>query len=287
MTVLRELARAKLNLTLEVLGRRSDGFHEIQSLVAFADVGDVIELTPGEGLELVIEGPFGGALDSDNLIVRAAEAAKAAKPHLRLGDFRLIKTLPVAAGLGGGSADAAATLRLIADANGGTPSETDLAAFAKKLGSDVSVCLKSIPALMTGRGENVEPVKGFPSCGVLLANPRVPLATAEVYGSLGAEPLGSLPAKPQPPDFGGSFDKLIAYILPRGNDLEPPALRRVRQIGEVLAALSTLPGARIARLSGSGPTCFALFGSENEARHAAGILTAQHPAWWMAASALG
>jgi 4-diphosphocytidyl-2-C-methyl-D-erythritol kinase len=162
-----------------------------------------------------------------------------------------------------------------------------LAAFAKKLGSDVSVCLKSIPALMTGRGENVEPVKGFPSCGVLLANPRVPLATAEVYGSLGAEPLGSLPAKPQPPDFGGSFDKLIAYILPRGNDLEPPALRRVRQIGEVLAALSTLPGARIARLSGSGPTCFALFVSENEARHAAGILTAQHPAWWMAASALG
>src|SRR6185312_3101688 len=148
MTVLRELARAKLNLTLEVLGRRGDGFHEIQSLVAFADVGDVIELTPGEGLELVIEGPFGGA-----------------------------------------SADAAATLRLIADANGGTASETDLAAFAKKLGSDVSVCLKSIPALMTGRGENVEPVKGFPSCGVLLANPCVPLATAEVYGSLGAEPL--------------------------------------------------------------------------------------------------
>ena len=284
--MLRELARAKLNLTLEVLGRRGDGFHEIQSLVAFADVGDVIELTPGEGLELVIEGPFGGALDSDNLIVRAAEAAKAAKPHLCLGDFRLIKTLPVAAGLGGGSADAAATLRLIADANG-TASETDLAAFAKKLGSDVSVCLKSIPALMTGRGENVEPVKGFPSCGVLLANPRVPLATAEVYGSLGAEPLGSLPAKPQPPDFGGSFDKLIAYILLRGNDLEPPALRRVRQIGEVLAALSTLPGARIARLSGSGPTCFALFVSENEARHAAGILTAQHPAWWMAASALG
>lgn len=284
--MLRELARAKLNLTLEVLGRRGDGFHEIQSLVAFADVGDVIELTPGEGLELVIEGPFGGALDSDNLIVRAAEAAKAAKPHLRLGHFRLIKTLPVAAGLGGGSADAAATLRLIADANG-TASETDLAAFAKKLGSDVSVCLKSIPALMTGRGENVEPVKGFPSCGVLLAYPRVPLATAEVYGSLGAEPLGSLPAKPQPPDFGGSFDKLIAYILPRGNDLEPPALRRVRQIGEVLAALSTLPGARIARLSGSGPTCFALFVSENEARHAAGILTAQHPAWWMAAAALG
>jgi 4-diphosphocytidyl-2-C-methyl-D-erythritol kinase len=285
--VLRELARAKLNLTLEVLGRRGDGFHEIQSLVAFADVGETVELTPGEGLELVIEGPFAGALDSDNLIVRAAEAAKAAHPHLRLGHFRLIKTLPVAAGLGGGSADAAATLRLIASANDGTPSKTDLLAFAKNLGSDVSVCLKSKPALMTGRGENVEPVKGFPSCGVLLANPRVPLATAAVYGSLGAESLGSQPAKPQLPDFGGSFDKLFAYVLPRGNDLEPTALRLVQQIGEVLAALSALPGARIARLSGSGPTCFALFGSENEATHAAATLSAQHPAWWMAASALG
>jgi 4-diphosphocytidyl-2-C-methyl-D-erythritol kinase len=285
--VLRELARAKLNLTLEVLGRRGDGFHEIQSLVAFADVGDTVELTPGEGLELVIEGPFAGSLDSDNLIVRAAEAAKAAHPHLRLGHFRLIKTLPVAAGLGGGSADAAATLRLIASANDGTPSKTDLLAFAKNLGSDVSVCLKSKPALMTGRGENVEPVKGFPSCGVLLANPRVPLATAAVYGSLGAESLGSQPAKPQLPDFGGSFDKLFAYVLPRGNDLEPTALRLVQQIGEVLAALSALPGARIARLSGSGPTCFALFGSENEATHAAATLSAQHPAWWMAASALG
>jgi 4-diphosphocytidyl-2-C-methyl-D-erythritol kinase len=226
-------------------------------------------------------------LDSDNLIVRAAEAAKAAHPHLRLGHFRLIKTLPVAAGLGGGSADAAATLRLIASANDGTPSKTDLLAFAKNLGSDVSVCLKSKPALMTGRGENVEPVKGFPSCGVLLANPRVPLATAAVYGSLGAESLGSQPAKPQLPDFGGSFDKLFAYVLPRGNDLEPTALRLVQQIGEVLAALSALPGARIARLSGSGPTCFALFGSENEATHAAATLSAQHPAWWMAASALG
>jgi 4-diphosphocytidyl-2-C-methyl-D-erythritol kinase len=235
----------------------------------------------------VIEGPFAGALDSDNLIVRAAEAAKAAHPHLRLGHFRLIKTLPVAAGLGGGSADAAATLRLIASANDGTPSKTDLLAFAKNLGSDVSVCLKSKPALMTGRGENVEPVKGFPSCGVLLANPRVPLATAAVYGSLGAESLGSQPAKPQLPDFGGSFDKLFAYVLPRGNDLEPTALRLVQQIGEVLAALSALPGARIARLSGSGPTCFALFGSENEATHAAATLSAQHPAWWMAASALG
>src|SRR5262245_17364667 len=137
MTALRDLARAKLNLTLEVLGRRADGFHELQSLVAFACVGDTVELAPGEGLELLVEGPFAGALDGDNLITRAAEAAKAANPELSFGRFRLIKSLPVAAGLGGGSADAAAALRLIARANDGIPSEADLSQFAKELGSDV------------------------------------------------------------------------------------------------------------------------------------------------------
>src|SRR5436190_23521854 len=119
MTALRDVARAKLNLTLEVLGRRADGFHEIQSLVAFAALGDTVELTPGDGLELVVEGPFAGALSGDNLIIRAAEAAKTANTCLSLGTFRLIKALPVAAGLGGGSADAAAALRLVAQANGG------------------------------------------------------------------------------------------------------------------------------------------------------------------------
>jgi 4-diphosphocytidyl-2-C-methyl-D-erythritol kinase len=226
-------------------------------------------------------------LDGENLIVKAAQGAKAANPGLRLGHFRLSKTLPVAAGLGGGSADAAAALRLIAKANGGTPSETELLGLAKKLGSDVSVCLKGVPALITGRGENVKPVKGIPSCGVILANPRVPLATAAVYGSLGAQPLRSSPAKPQIPDFGGSFDELVAYILPRGNDLEAPAVALVPQIREVLAALLTLRGTRVARLSGSGPTCFALFASEHEARQAAATLTAQHPGWWIAASILG
>ena len=287
MTPLREVARAKLNLTLEVLGRRADGFHELQSLVAFAGIGDTVELAPGEKLELAIEGPFAGALDGENLVVKAAQAVKAANPHLRLGRFRLTKTLPVAAGLGGGSADAAAALRLIAKANGGRPSETELLGLAKELGSDVSVCLKSMPALITGRGEQVEPVSGFPSCGLLLANPRVPLATSAVYGALGAQPLASRPAKPVLPEFGGSFDELVAYVLPRRNDLEPPAARLIPQIREVLAALLTLPGARLARLSGSGPTCFAFFASAHEARQAASTLTAQHPGWWIAASSFG
>jgi len=288
MTTLREVARAKLNLTLEVLGRRPDGFHEIQSLVAFAGVSDNVELTSGNRLELAVDGPFAVALGGDNLITRAAEAAKAANPELRLGRFRLDKVLPVAAGLGGGSADAAAALRLIARANGGIPSEAELTEFATKLGSDVSVCLKSKPAMITGRGENVELVRGFPSCGVLFANPRVPLATAAVYGSLNAKPLASLPAqKPQLLQFDESFEKLIAYILPRGNHLEPPAAHLVPEVREVLAALSALPGARVPRLSGSGPTCFALFATEDEAIQAAAILSAQCPAWWVAASSLG
>ena len=288
MTALREVARAKLNLTLEVLGRRPDGFHEIQSLVAFAGVSDNVELTSGNRLELAVDGPFAVALGGDNLITRAAEAAKAANPELRLGRFRLDKVLPVAAGLGGASADAAAALRLIARANGGIPSEAELTEFATKLGSDVSVCLKSKPAMITGRGENVELVRGFPSCGVLFANPRVPLATAVVYGSLNAKPLASLPAqKPQLLQFDESFEKLIAYILPRGNHLEPPAAHLVPEVREVLAALSALPGARVPRLSGSGPTCFALFATEDEAIQAAAILSAQCPAWWVAASSLG
>jgi 4-diphosphocytidyl-2-C-methyl-D-erythritol kinase len=288
MIALREVAPAKLNLTLEVLGRRPDGFHEIQSLVAFANLGDNVELAPGNGLELAVDGPFAVALSGDNLITRAAEAAKAANPELQLGRFRLDKVLPVAAGLGGGSADAAAALRLIARANGGIPSEAELTDFATKLGSDVSVCLKGKPAMISGRGEKVEIVQGFPPCGVLLANPRVPLATAAVYGSLNAKPLTSLPAqKPQLLQFDESFEKLIAYIVPRGNHLEPAAARLVPEIREVLAALLALPGARIPRLSGSGPTCFALFATEGQASQAAATLSAQRPAWWVAASSLG
>jgi 4-diphosphocytidyl-2-C-methyl-D-erythritol kinase len=287
MTALREVARAKLNLTLEVHGRRADGFHEIQSLVAFAALGDAVELTPGDTLELVVEGPFAGALSGDNLIIAAAGTAKALRPALKLGRFRLGKVLPVAAGLGGGSADAAAALRLIAQANGGALSESQLAELAPELGSDVNVCLKSRPALITGRGEKVEFVRGFPSCGVLLANPGPPLATAAVYRTLDAAPLASSPTKkPALLDFAGSFETLVAYVLPRENDLEGPAARLVPAIKEVLAALSVLPGACVARLSGSGPTCFVLFESEDEAKRAAAALAVQHPAWWIAASAL-
>jgi 4-diphosphocytidyl-2-C-methyl-D-erythritol kinase len=287
MTALHDIGRAKINLTLEVLGRRTDSFHELKSLVAFANFGDRLALDPGDGLDLEIEGPFAAALGPGNLILEAGRAARARVPGLPLGRFRLAKSLPVAAGLGGGSADAAAALRLIARANPGLIDEKVLAELAPKLGSDVRVCLGSRPALMTGRGETVEPVHGFPACGVVLANPGKALATEAVYDALDAKTLGASPRGEGRIDFGGNLDALLAYALPRGNDLEAPAANLVPEIRTVLAALAALEGVRLARLSGSGPTCFALLSSEEEAKRAAGELAAARPSWWIAAGALG
>jgi 4-diphosphocytidyl-2-C-methyl-D-erythritol kinase len=286
MTALHDIGRAKINLTLEVLGRRADGFHELRSLVAFANFGDRLALDPGDGLDLEVEGPFAAGLGPGNLIVEAGRAARARVPGLRLGRFRLVKSLPVAAGLGGGSADAAAALRLIARANPGLIGEGVLAELAPKLGSDVRVCLDSRPALMTGRGETVEPVHGFPACAVVLANPANALATQAVYAALDAKNLGPRPRGEERFDFGGSLDALLNYALPRGNDLEAPAASLVPEIRTVLAALAALKGVRLARLSGSGPTCFALLSSEQEAKRAAGELAAARPSWWIASGAL-
>jgi 4-diphosphocytidyl-2-C-methyl-D-erythritol kinase len=287
MTVLREAARAKLNLTLELLGRRADGYHEVRGLVAFTELGDSLELEPGRDLELAIEGPFASVLHGDNLITMAAEAAKTSAPGISLGGFQLFKALPVAAGLGGGSADAAAALRLLARANPGALSPSALAEIAARIGSDVTACLKGRPALMTGRGETVTAVRGMPACGVVLVNPGLPLATANVYGALNAAPFrGKEPQAAQAPDFGGSFARLIGYAAPRGNDLEAAAMRLAPVIGEVLSALKRLHGARLVRMAGSGPTCFALFATEDEAKGAVVLLTAAHPKWWVAATTL-
>jgi len=287
MTALRDTAKAKLNLTLEVLGRRADGYHEVRSLVGFAALGDSVELKPGEDLVLDIDGPFAGALQGENLIIAAAEAAKVKAPGIALGRFRLIKTLPVAAGVGGGSADAAAALRLLAKANRGALSSPALAEIAASLGSDVTACLDSRPALLTGRGEQVAEIRGMPACGVVLVNPGLPLATASVYGALNAAPLSARTSEEAVPDFGRSFEKLIDYAAPRGNDLGAAALRLAPAIGEVLTALRRLPGARLVQLAGSGPTCFALFATEDEAKAAAASLAAARPSWWVAATTLG
>jgi 4-diphosphocytidyl-2-C-methyl-D-erythritol kinase len=287
MTALRDTAKAKLNLTLEVLGRRDDGYHEISSLVAFAALGDSLELEPGGALALRIDGTFAADLSGDNLVIEAAEAARSKASAVTLGRFRLVKNLPVAAGLGGGSADAASALRLLAGANRGTLDEESWREIAEGLGSDVPACLLSRPALMTGRGEVVTPVRGFPPCAVVLANPGLQLAAAYVYGVLTSSDLLAPPAQPpETLDFGGSFRRLFDHAARRGNDLEPAALSLAPVIGEVLAALRRCQGAHLARLSGSGPTCFALFATEAEAELAAAELTSRHPSWWVAATTL-
>jgi 4-diphosphocytidyl-2-C-methyl-D-erythritol kinase len=287
--MMHETARAKLNLTLEVKGRRPDLYHELESLVAFADFGDDVTLEPGPELSLDIDGPFAPALGAtENLILAAAEAAMAIAPDLTLGRFRLTKELPIASGLGGGSADAAAALRLLARTNQDKLRPKMLAEIAAKLGSDVRACLAGKPALMTGRGEMVSDVAGFPICGVLLANPGVELATAKVYAALDAKPYRAEAGSSavQLPRLDGSFERLIDYAGGRANDLEAPALKLAPSIGEVLALLSDL-GPSLTRLSGSGATCFALFDSTQEAASAAQALSRRQPNWWVKAGSLG
>ena len=287
MTALRDTARAKLNLTLEVLGRRDDFYHEIRSLVAFAALGDGLELEPGHDLALAVDGPFAAALSGDDLVIAAAEAARSKARGVTLGRFRLTKILPVAAGLGGGSADAASALRLLARANTGTLDEESWREIAEVLGSDVPACLLSRPALITGRGEVVTPVRGFPPCGVVLANPGLQLAAADVYDVLVSSDLLAPPEQPpETLDFGGSFERLLDHVAPRGNDLEPAALSLAPVIGEVLATLRRCQGAHLPRLSGSGPTCIALCATEDEAKLAAAQIKAKHPSWWLASTTL-
>lgn len=288
MTIIRETAKAKINLSLEVLGRRADRFHEIRSFVAFASVADIVTLAPGEMLGLDVDGPFAHALSSDNLILDTAKAARAACPDVTLGHFHLTKMLPVASGIGGGSSDAAAALRLIARANPGRLPDATAREIAASLGSDITVCLAGRAALMTGRGETVQTIGGMPICGVLLVNPGFPLSAGQVYDELRAVPLIDTDSEAiAMPDFGGDFARLIEYLAPRGNDLEPAALRLTPAIGEVLDVLERLSGATLPRMSGSGPTCFALFVSEAEAASAARALNASRPDWWMEAGTLG
>ncbi len=189
MTAIREIARAKVNLTLSVLGRRPDGYHEIESLVTFADFGDVVSLEPGPATSVTTRGPFAAAIDGPNLLDRALALLREAAPGLHLGAVTLEKNLPVAAGLGGGSADAAALLRAVRRANPELAGSVPWDAVAARLGADVPVCLAGRPALISGIGQTVQPLAhDLPAMAAVLVNPRQPLATAAVYRALDAPP---------------------------------------------------------------------------------------------------
>lgn len=285
MAPLTELAAAKINLTLEILGRRPDGYHELVSLVAFAGFGDRLSLQPGPGFGLQVDGPFADVLGTDNLIERAVRRAQEQAPALTSGRFRLEKTLPVAAGLGGGSADAAAALRLLARANPEHAGGLDLGAIAAGIGADVTVCLEQRAARMRGIGEQVACVPPLPETHVVLVNPGVALATAEVYAALGA-PLLEDAEEPSILEPFADLDALLAYLEARRNDLEAPALRLAPEIAEARDRLLAAAGCRLARLSGSGSTWFGIFGSQAEAERAATGIAADRPDWWVVASSL-
>ncbi len=296
MPVLSERASAKINLTLEILGRRPDGYHELVSLVAFApDAADDLTLTPGPGISLVTDGPEAATLDGENLISKVAAAALAANPGLTIGAFHLTKRLPVASGIGGGSADAAAALRLIARINAIDDPEAAFSALAAPIGADIPVCLGAggrRAAFMSGIGERVwRPAEAglLPAGGIpaVLVNPRVGVATGPVFTALAAAPLDDAPkaALSAPAPFSNTAE-LVAYLDDHPNDLEPPARRIAPVIGEVLDALTALPGARAARMSGSGATCFAIFDDHAGADAARANLAARHREWWAVATFL-
>jgi 4-diphosphocytidyl-2-C-methyl-D-erythritol kinase len=274
-------APAKVNLTLRVTGRRSDGYHLLDSLVVFAGVGDRLTIAPGEDLSLTITGPFGPGLaaEPDNLVLRAARGLAAAAGVVARGALTLEKNLPVASGVGGGSADAAAALRLLARAWGVSLPEGRLAALALGLGADVPVCLTPCPARMGGIGEVLAPVPALPPLGMVLVNPGVACSTAAVFRARAAAGTGFSAADAVPPaERFATPASLAAALGASGNDLEAPAIAVAPAIAAALAALRDQEGCLLARMSGSGATCFGLFPNAAAASRAArGFAGA---GWW-------
>jgi 4-diphosphocytidyl-2-C-methyl-D-erythritol kinase len=280
---LRAIARAKVNLYLHVVGRRPDGYHLLDSLVVFADLGDRLAAVPAERLGLAVEGPFAAGLGAgpDNLVLRAAAALKTALGRPELGAaLTLTKILPVASGIGGGSADGAAALTLLLRLWGASLPAEALARLALPLGADLPVCLAGGPRFMGGVGETMDPVPRLPPAWLVLANPGLPLPTPAVFRA--RQGPFSAPGRWSEPMADAAA--LAAALSARGNDLAAPARRLAPVIDAVLAALAATPGCLLARLSGSGATCFGLYASAGAAEAAAAALRRAEPGWWVAAA---
>jgi 4-diphosphocytidyl-2-C-methyl-D-erythritol kinase len=278
-----ERAPAKINLTLQVRGRRADGYHELESLVAFADVADTLKLQPAPEDRLEVTGPFAGMSgpNAENLVLKACAALRDRVGGLTGGHFLLEKNIPVAAGLGGGSADAAAALRLMAHANGLSLDDYRFMSAARAVGADVPVCLDPRPRIMHGVGEVLSRPLDLPLLPAVLVNPGVPLATRDVFARMTIEQktrsFGDIPRE---------FDALIEFLKRDGNDLTPAASACAPVVAEVLDTLQSLPAVKLARMSGSGATCFALFRTPIEAAAAAQRLS-EKKSWWLRTTSLG
>jgi 4-diphosphocytidyl-2-C-methyl-D-erythritol kinase len=282
--MIREFAPAKINLFLHVGEKRSDGFHAVQSLVAFADVGDQLVFDKSEGLFLMLEGPFARGLegDAENLALTAARLLAEESGVLRGATMVLSKNLPVSSGIGGGSADAAAALRGLEKLWDLRLSDAVRERLAETLGSDVPVCLASRPAWMEGRGECISPAGELPSLSTVLVNPGVAVSTAKVFAALQTR-RGVNGTKPTQLS---SVSDLILFLSTTANDLEAPACAIAPEIGDALDALADCRDVLIARMSGSGATCFGLFAERAAADAAANMIRERRPDWWVAAAQL-
>ena len=280
------LAPAKINLYLHVVARRPDGYHELDSLVAFADVADIVTAEAAADLSLTIDGPFAAALageTADNLVLRAARLLAAQFGVAAGAALRLTKHLPVASGIGGGSSDAAAALRALCALWRVAAGPDELAALAARLGADVPVCLFGRPAWLGGIGETLVPAPALPPVAMVLVNPGIALSTPSVFKARRG-PF-STPAR-----FTETVADAVALaeaLNSRRNDLTEAAVGLVPAIGNVLARLSHCEGALLARMSGSGATCFALFADNAAAGEAAARLAGERPDWWVAPGRLG
>jgi 4-diphosphocytidyl-2-C-methyl-D-erythritol kinase len=276
------LARAKVNLYLHITGRRADGYHLLDSLIVFADTGDEISLAPADKLSLAIDGPFAAGLAAGpgNLVLRAAHALQEIAGWRGGATIRLTKNLPVASGIGGGSADAAATLSGLCGLWNVAPGRAALHAIAARLGADVPVCLDGAASFVGGIGEDLAPARGLPPAWLLLANPKIATPTPAVFKA--RQGPFSKPARwSEPPR---DFAEFAARLQSSANDLTEAAISVTPAIRDVLVALAALPGCMLARLSGSGATCFGLFADEAGARAAESKLRDQQPGWWMTAA---
>jgi 4-diphosphocytidyl-2-C-methyl-D-erythritol kinase len=290
-----ELAPAKVNLTLRVIGRRADGYHDLESLVVFAAAGDALTFSPGPALSLVVHGPTAAASGdlADNLVLKAARELAERVEGLKLGRFSLSKRLPVAAGLGGGSADAAAALRLLTRANRIALDDARVMAAARATGADVPVCLDPRPRVMRGIGEILSAPVDLPLLPAVLVNPRVAVPTKDVFAALRLKPAtsgGQTASALVEEGWGAGAERaasLLSAIADDCNDLEAPAMALQPVIAEVLNDLRALSGCRLARMSGSGATCFGLFDSDRAAAAAARSLRNDHSNWWIRATTLG
>ena len=278
-------APAKINLFLHVIGRRGNGYHELESLVVFADVGDRLTAEPSTELTLEIAGPHAAGLDAgpENLVMRAARALQSRVDGAPGARMRLEKNLPVASGIGGGSADAATAIKLLARLWGVHPGEHDLSGLALDLGADVPVCLFGRPAMMHGIGERLAPVSGLPAMAAVLVNPGVSVSTPEVFNARSGGFTPSIDAAALP-DEGAAWRALIENCH---NDLEAPARALVPAVGEVIHTLSASAGCRLRRMSGSGATCFGIYDDAESAASAAAAISTAHPGWWVRACRFG